>query len=201
MPSYLMTFCSTARPEKRMSPHVPVPAFCEPGACSISCDIWRPLTGRPCTSRSLTLAPILRGADVEDGRVCRRTVTLSVTPAGLSSKSSVSSWPTATGICGYSIGAKPCFVTLIVYVDGFRPATRRSPAGSWSSSASSAVFSFFTVTGRIGHERVRLIADRPSDPAESDCPAASLGRPTSATDIRSATHPLANRHLSSYFSC
>ena len=41
-----------------MSCQVPVPAFCEPGACSISCDIWRPLTGRPCTSRSLTLAPI-----------------------------------------------------------------------------------------------------------------------------------------------
>ena len=42
-----------------MSCQVPSPAFCEPGACSISCDIWRPLTGRPCTSRSLTLAPIL----------------------------------------------------------------------------------------------------------------------------------------------
>ena len=58
MPSYLMTFCSLARPENRMSCQVPSPAFCEPGACSISCDIWRPLTGRPCTSRSLTLAPM-----------------------------------------------------------------------------------------------------------------------------------------------
>ena len=58
MPSYLITFCSTARPEKRMSCHVPVPAFCEPGACSSSCDICRPLTGSSCTSRSLTLAPM-----------------------------------------------------------------------------------------------------------------------------------------------
>ena len=59
MPSYLITFCSTARPEKRTSFQVPVPAFCDPGAWSISCDIWRPLTGSPCTSRSLTFAPIL----------------------------------------------------------------------------------------------------------------------------------------------
>ena len=56
-----------------MSCHVPVPAFCEPGACSISCDIWRPLTGRPCTSRSLTLAPMRAelmsstGAAADDG--------------------------------------------------------------------------------------------------------------------------------------
>ena len=31
----------------------------EPGACSMSCDIWRPLTGRFWTSRSLTLTPML----------------------------------------------------------------------------------------------------------------------------------------------
>ena len=41
-----------------MSCHVPVPAFCEPGACSSSCDICRPFTGRFCTSRSLTLTPM-----------------------------------------------------------------------------------------------------------------------------------------------
>ena len=57
-PSNLMTFCWLARPLKRTSFQVPVPAFCEPGACSISCDIWRPLTGRFSTSRSLTLTPM-----------------------------------------------------------------------------------------------------------------------------------------------
>jgi len=41
-----------------MSCQVPVPAFCEPGACSSSCDIWRPLTGSDSTSRGLTLTPI-----------------------------------------------------------------------------------------------------------------------------------------------
>jgi hypothetical protein len=110
-PSYLMTFCSTARPEKRMSPQVPVPAFCEPGACSISCDIWRPLTGSPCTSRSLTLAPIFAELKSRTGAV-PPTVTDSVTPAGLNSKSITSSWPTATGSSVYSIGANPCLVTV-----------------------------------------------------------------------------------------
>ena len=80
MPSYLMTFCSTARPEKRMSPHVPVPAFCEPGACSISCDICRPLTGRPCTSRSLTFAPIFAELRSRTGEL-PMTVTVSWTPS------------------------------------------------------------------------------------------------------------------------
>ncbi len=42
------------------------------------------------------------------------TVTCSCTPAGLSSKSSVSSWPVATGIAVYSMPPKPGFSTLIV---------------------------------------------------------------------------------------
>ena len=57
-PSNLMTFWLLARPLNRTSFQVPVPAFCEPGACSMSCDIWRPLTGSSLISRSLTLTPI-----------------------------------------------------------------------------------------------------------------------------------------------
>ena len=84
-PSYRIAFCSIARPLNRTSCHVPVPEFTEPGACSISCDICRPLIGRFSTSRSLTLTPIraeLRSMEL----VVPWTVTVSVTPAGLSSK-------------------------------------------------------------------------------------------------------------------
>ena len=89
-PSYLIAFCSTARPEKRTSFHVPVPELVEPGACSISCDICRPLTGSSFTSRSLTLTPIfaeLRSSTGADAV----TVTASLTPAGFISRSIASS--------------------------------------------------------------------------------------------------------------
>ena len=90
MPSYLMTFCSFARPLKRTSCQVPVPAFCAPGACSISWDICRPLTGSSETSRSLTLTPRRAELTSSTGAV-PTTVTASCTPAGLISKSSASS--------------------------------------------------------------------------------------------------------------
>jgi hypothetical protein len=51
-----------------MSDHVPVPAFWEPGACSISWDIWRPLTGRLFTSRSPRLTPIFAELRSSTGR-------------------------------------------------------------------------------------------------------------------------------------
>ncbi len=95
-----------------MSCQVPVPAFCEPGACSISCDICRPLTGRLFTSRSPRLTPIFAELRSSIGAV-PTTVTASWTPAGFSSKSSVSSWPTASGIAVYPTGAKPVFSTVI----------------------------------------------------------------------------------------
>jgi len=108
-----MAFCSTARPLNRMSCHVPVPAFCEPGACSISCDICRPLTGRFTTSRSLTFTPMRAELRSRTGD-WPTTVTISCTPAGLNSKSRRSSWPTAIGIPVYSIGAKPSLAARTV---------------------------------------------------------------------------------------
>ena len=112
-PSYLITFCSLARPLKRTSCQVPVPAFCAPGAWSMSCDIWRPLTGSSLTSRSLTLTP-RRAELMSSTGATPVTVTDSWTPAGLSSKSSVSSWPVATGIAVYSMAANPALSTLTV---------------------------------------------------------------------------------------
>ena len=113
MPSYLITFCSTARPLNRMSCHVPVPAFCDPGACSSSCDIWRPLTGSAATSRSLTFAP-MRAELMSMAVACASTVTVSDTPAGCSSRSRLNSWPAASVMSVYSSGWKFPNITLIV---------------------------------------------------------------------------------------
>src|SRR5262245_18136580 len=123
-PSYLITFCSTARPENRMSPQVPVLAFCDPGACSMSCDIWRPLIGRFWTSRSLTLTRTLAELVSSTGDVAT-TVTDSDPPGGLSSKGSDNSWPTATASFEYSIGGNPCSVPRTVYVEGLSDATTK----------------------------------------------------------------------------
>ena len=90
-----------------------MPEFCEPGACSISCDIWRPFTGRFSTSRSVTLTPMraeLRSIDV----ALPLTVTASVTPAALRVRSSGNSCAAASCTPVYSMGAKPWNVTLIV---------------------------------------------------------------------------------------
>ena len=92
---------------------VPWPEFVEPGACSINCDICRPLTGSPWTSLSVTLAPTLAELSSRTGAAAM-TATVSVTPAGLNSKSNASSWPTVTGICVYSTDAKPSLATEIV---------------------------------------------------------------------------------------
>ncbi len=100
-----MAFCSTARPENRTSCHVPVPEFSEPGACSINCDIWRPLTGSVLMSRSLTLTPMraeLRSMVV----LSACTVTLSFNPAGSSWRSSVNSCAASSRSPVYSSGAK-----------------------------------------------------------------------------------------------
>ncbi len=100
-----MAFCSTARPEKRTSCHVPVPEFSEPGACSINCDICRPFTGSVLISRSPTLTPMraeLRSIVV----LSACTVTLSLNPAGLSWRSSVNSWAASNWSPVYSSGAK-----------------------------------------------------------------------------------------------
>ena len=70
-PSNLMTFCWLARPLNRTSFQVPVPAFCEPGACSISCDIWRPLTGRLCDLALADVDADARRADVDRADVRR----------------------------------------------------------------------------------------------------------------------------------
>ena len=112
-PSNLITFCWLARPLKRTSFQVPVPAFCEPGACSISCDIWRPFTGRFSTSRSVTLTPMraeLRSIAV----ALPLTVTASVTPAAWRVRSSGNSCAAASCTPVYSTGAKPWTVTLMV---------------------------------------------------------------------------------------
>ena len=85
------------------------PAFCEPGACSSSCDIWRPLTGSPVDLALTDVDADARRADVEDRRRADRRSPSSCTPAGLSSKSSVELLADATGIAVYSIGAKPVF--------------------------------------------------------------------------------------------
>ncbi len=113
MPSYLIAFCSTARPLKRTSCQVPVPLFSEPGACSSSCDICRPFTGRLFTSRWVTLTP-MRAELMSMTLASAVTLTVSDTPAGCSSKSSASSWPAFTVIPGYSSGAKLGVSTLIV---------------------------------------------------------------------------------------
>ena len=81
-PSNLMTFWLLARPLNRTSFQVPVPAFCEPGACSISCDIWRPLTGSSLISRSLTLTP-MRAELRSTALTLAVTCTVSVTPAAV----------------------------------------------------------------------------------------------------------------------
>ena len=122
-PSNLMTFCWLARPLKRTSFQVPVPAFCEPGACSISCDIWRPLTGRFRISRSLTLTP-MRAELTSSVAALPRTVTASARPAGCSVRSSVSSCDAPSWIAVYSSGANLAMVARIVDIDGFRPAIR-----------------------------------------------------------------------------
>jgi len=79
----------------------------------MSWDIWRPLTGNSDTSRSLTFTPSRAELMSRMGAEAT-TVTVSWTPAGLSSKSSVSSRPTASGMAVYSIGAKPGRSTEIV---------------------------------------------------------------------------------------
>ena len=107
-----MAFCSTARPEKRMSCHVPVAAFWDPGAWSSSCDICRPFTGRLSTSRWLKFTPMRAELMSSTGAV-PVTVTSSCMPAGLSSKSSTSSWPTASAIDVYSIAPKPDLSVLM----------------------------------------------------------------------------------------
>ena len=128
-----------------MSCQVPVPAFWDPGACSINCDICRPLTGNPATSRSPTLTPIRAELTSRIGAT-PTTVIASWTPAGFSSKSRFSSWPTAIRISVYSICANPSFVTRMVYVDGLRLAIRNTPLSEVACARSSPVRSFFTVT-------------------------------------------------------
>src|SRR5712691_8104001 len=81
MPSYRMTFCSTARPLNRMSCQVPVPEFSDPGACSSNCDIWRPFTGRPSTSRVLTFTPMR--AELKSRTGAEPTTVTASEPGGL----------------------------------------------------------------------------------------------------------------------
>src|SRR5438045_9388982 len=117
-----MAFCSTARPEKRTSCQVPVPELSEPGACSINCDIWRPLTGRFFTSRSLTFTP--RRAELRAiAAVSPLTVTVSLTPAGCNCRSSADAWDGGSGIPVYWRGAELAVGTVIVYMDVFRRGT------------------------------------------------------------------------------
>jgi hypothetical protein len=78
------------------------------------------LIGRSFTSRSITLVPMR--AELRS-TVCTPpvTVTVSVTPAGRSSRSIVSSWAGSSCNPVYSVGAKSGAVTRSVYTDGRRP--------------------------------------------------------------------------------
>ena len=87
-----------------MSCQVPVPELVAPGACSSSCDIWRPLMGRSCTSRSLTFTPMRAELRSSVGAT-PVTVTVSVTPGGLIVRSSDIARPAASSIPVYSVGA------------------------------------------------------------------------------------------------
>ena len=62
----------------------------------------------------------MRADDMSSTGAVAVTVTASWTPAGFSSKSSASSWPTAIVIAVYSMAPKPDFCALIVYEDGLR---------------------------------------------------------------------------------
>ena len=121
-PSNLITFWLLARPLKRTSFHVPVPAFCEPGACSMSCDICRPLTGSSLISRSLTLTPI-RAELMSTLWNCAWTFTVSVMPAGVSDRSRANSWAATSCRPVNSSGANWPNVARIVYTEGGRFAT------------------------------------------------------------------------------
>ena len=164
MPSYLITFCSTARPEKRMSCQVPVPAFCEPGACSSSCDIWRPLTGRSCTSRSLTFAPMRAELRSSTGVAADDGHGLAARPAGWNSKSSVSSCPAASVIPRVFDRRETGLLGVQRVGRRLQPGNEVQPFSFDSTVRTSPVRSFLTETVAPAKSRTTLIANGPSEP-------------------------------------
>ena len=165
-----MTFCSTALPrKKRISRQVPVPApFLgdrAPGAHQLQ-HLSATFTGRPWTSRSLTLAPIFAELMSSTGLRLRRPDRSTCATGRLERwKSSASSdrrqW--APLVVFRRKGANPRLPPERCRQTGFRPggAQRPGPEHCSSSFAILPVFSRFLMVYRcVGHEcALRAIAE------------------------------------------